>query len=159
MAICSGCGKTVADGKKFCTSCGKPVKAVKTRAKKEEPPVKAKKTAAAKPAAVSKSSPKPAPSTKTAPAGNPQQGSYYAVMSVGAYVLASILMCIPLIGLVICIVWAFVSCNNINKRNYARAILIFMLIGLVLSGLVILLSGWVRSTFFQFLPDFWFNIF
>ncbi|MDR0447846.1 MAG: hypothetical protein LBH07_04175 [Treponema sp.] len=56
-----------------------------------------------------------------------------SVMSVGSYVIAALLMSIPLIGLVICIVWAFFSCNNQNKRNFARACLIFVIIGIVLS--------------------------
>ena len=67
------------------------------------------------------------------PSAKPPPGSSYAVMSVGAYVFASILMSIPFIGLVICIIWAFVSCNNLNKRNFARAYLIFMIIGIVFS--------------------------
>jgi len=162
MAICTECGKTVADGKKFCTSCGKPMKAAKTRARKT--PVSEKQTAVApKP----KPSPKqkPAPVKKTAKTQNTvpaaaasvntgnqlPQGNHYAVMSVGSFVLASILMSIPVIGLIICLVWAFGGCKNINKRNYARAFLIFMLIGLVLCLVGYLLAGWARETLLKFL--------
>ena len=56
-----------------------------------------------------------------------------AVMSTSSFVIASILMSIPVIGLLICLVWAFVSCGNMNKRNFARAYLIFMVIGIVFS--------------------------
>ena len=71
--------------------------------------------------------------------GKPPSGSSYAVMSVGAYVFASILMSLPIIGLIICIVWAFVSCSNENRRNFARACIVLMIIGIVFS-LVIFLS-------------------
>ena len=66
-------------------------------------------------------------------------------MSVGSYVLASILMSLPIIGLLICIFWAFISCNNLNKRNFARACLILMLIGIVLSLLIFLAITFITS--------------
>ena len=146
MAICTECGKTIEDGKKFCTNCGKPVKAAKNRVQKAAPPVRAKQTAA--------SAPKPTPAPKSAqaaPAG-PPPGSPYAVMSMGSYVLASILMSIPVVGLIISIIWACGVCKNLNKRNYARAFLIFMLIGLVLSLVAYLLARWVSSNLWNFLP-------
>ena len=77
--------------------------------------------------------------------GKPPSGSSYAVMSVGGYVLASILMSLPFVGLLICIIWAFVSCNNQNKRNFARAYLVLMLIGIGFSLLIFLSMTFLAS--------------
>ena len=80
----------------------------------------------------------------------PPPGSSYAVMSVGAYVIASILMSLPVIGLIICIIWAFVSCSNQNRRNYARACFIFMIIGVVFSLVTFLSIAWIASKLTMF---------
>ena len=69
------------------------------------------------------------------------------VMSTGAYVLAFILMSLPVIGLILCIVWAFVSCSNLNRRNLARACLILMIIGIVFSLIIVILSAAFTSSF------------
>ena len=172
MAICTECGKTVADGKKFCTNCGKPV-----RASARKTPVKTSKTDAApsKPApkSESKAAPKSSPAQKSesksiskpetkaasksepVSVSAPPQGSPYAVMGVGSFVLASFLMSIPVIGLIIGIVWAFGGCNNLNRRNLARAFLIFLLIGIVLSIVAFLL---LRTVLLPFLPGSGFDI-
>ena len=84
--------------------------------------------------------------TNTAyPSAKPPSGSSYAVMSTGGFVLASLLMCIPFIGLLICIIWAFVSCSNENRRNFARACLILMIIGIVLSLAAYLATAFLVS--------------
>jgi len=59
-----------------------------------------------------------------------------AVMSTGSFVLASLIMCIPVVGLIFCIVWACGKCSNLNKRNYARAVLIFMAVGIACAFLL-----------------------
>ena len=110
MASCKKCGANVPDDKKFCTGCGKPM-GVKA-------PVKT------------------APTTKADTGKQPSAGSPYAVMGVGSYVGASLLMSIPVIGWIICIIWALGGCNNRNKRNYARAVLIFMIIGVLVSFVI-----------------------
>ena len=51
-----------------------------------------------------------------------------------------ILSAIPLVGFICLLVWAFGSNANLNKKNYARAILIMGLIAVVL-WVVILIIG------------------
>lgn len=69
-----------------------------------------------------------------APAGNPysQQMNRPEEVSVLQYLGMMWVMVIPIVGLVLMIVWAF-SNDGINRRNYARAILINLAIGIVLS--------------------------
>lgn len=105
MAQCSKCGATVADGIDFCTECGNPM------------------NAAAQPVA----SPAPAPEIDTR-----QKGDRNAILSTGAYVGGMILYNIPVVGWLICLVTVFAAKNQ-NRRNFARATLIFILIGIILS--------------------------
>lgn len=54
-----------------------------------------------------------------------------AVMSVKAWLGTLLLLCIPIVNLILLVVWGFGSGNE-NRRNYARATLIVMGIGLIL---------------------------
>jgi len=53
-------------------------------------------------------------------------------LSVGQYILTFIILAIPIVGIIMIFVWAFGSSANLNKRNFARAILIMWIIGIVL---------------------------
>ena len=75
-----------------------------------------------------------------------------AVMSVGQYVITTILMSLPVVGLILTIVWAFVSYDNMNKRNYARAYLILMAIFLGLALISTLVITLVAGSLMRFLP-------
>ncbi|MBQ7464119.1 MAG: hypothetical protein IJS86_04585 [Lachnospiraceae bacterium] len=54
-------------------------------------------------------------------------------VSVGDWILTIFLTCIPLVGIIMLFVWAFGGGNAKSKSNWAKAQLIWMLIGLVLS--------------------------
>jgi hypothetical protein len=77
----------------------------------------------------------------TARNGAPSKSSPYAVISMGGYIGYMLLFAIPMVGWVICIIMAFVSTNK-NLCNFARATLVFLLIGLVLSITMFFLSKW-----------------
>jgi purine-cytosine permease-like protein len=67
-----------------------------------------------------------------------------APLGVGSYMMMSLIQCIPLVGFIMLLVWAFSRNANTNKKNYARAALIWWLIGLglaVLAVVVMLLLG------------------
>jgi hypothetical protein len=53
-----------------------------------------------------------------------------------SFFLFEILKAIPIVNLVVFLVWAFSSDVNLNKKSYARAQLIWMLVGLVISAAV-----------------------
>ena len=157
MAFCTKCGAKIPDGKKFCTECGNPVTGGMPPAPAQPQAVHTAATAVAAP-------PMPPP-VQTAPpvqqivyaqAGEqpPPQGSPFAVMSVGGFIGSSILMAIPVIGWIFCIVWACGGCRNHNRRNFARATLIFVAIGVAL-GLIayLLLWSFIGSIFGGF---YWF---
>ena len=54
----------------------------------------------------------------------PPKGSRYAVISPLGYLGTYLLLCIPLVGLILTLVWAFGGAHNQNRRNLARAMLI-----------------------------------
>jgi len=126
MANCTKCGARIASGKKFCTKCGTPVGAAP-----ETPP--AQESAA--PAAVAT----PAQESAVSAASPAQVERNPEVISTGGYIGSALLMCVPVIGLVIFILWACGVCKSVNRRNYARATLILWAVGLVLGIIIYLL--------------------
>ena len=65
---------------------------------------------------------------------SPPPGGQYGVVSVLGWVGYFIVAAIPVVGLVMCFVWAFGK-GNINRRNVFRAALILMAASIVL-GLI-----------------------
>lgn len=62
-------------------------------------------------------------------------------MSVGQYVVMMLIGIIPIVGIIMWFVWAFGSNTNTNKKNFARAYLIFILIGIGLSIVISVIFG------------------
>tara|TARA_B110000114_G_C14896538_1_gene318918 strand:- start:256 stop:474 length:219 start_codon:yes stop_codon:yes gene_type:complete len=60
-------------------------------------------------------------------------------MSVGDWVITMIIASIPLIGIIMLFVWAFGSDTNLSKKNWAKAILIFFGIIIVIYILILVL--------------------
>lgn len=94
--------------------------------------------------------------------GNPQQYSqnyYQAPMSADflpeslkplspwAYIGYGILMGLPIVGFICTLIFAFSSSGNINRRNYARSVLILMIIGVVLTIIAAVIFAAAGSSF------------
>jgi hypothetical protein len=60
-------------------------------------------------------------------------------MSVGDWVITMLIASIPLIGIIMLFVWAFGSDTNLSKKNWAKAILIFFGIIIVIYILILVL--------------------
>ncbi len=81
---------------------------------------------------------------------NDSQGRPTAPVSVGEWVLTLLIMVIPLVNLIMLFVWAFGGGTNPSKANWAKASLIWMVIGIVLAvvfwgaiaGLIAARGGW-----------------
>ena len=145
MAFCTACGSNIPDGINFCTECGKSMGVSASSSSSVEKISQTQQTP-------SRPQPVPPPQTMTQPGPQgeapPISGSRYAVMSVGAYIGYSLLFSLPVIGWIICLVMAFTS-KNLNKRNFAKAILIFMVIGFVTSIILFFLFRLVSEVAFQ----------
>ena len=64
------------------------------------------------------------------------KGTKYEPITTGGFIGIMLLLCIPVIGLILLIVWACGGCRKLSKRSFARATLILGVIMAVL-GLVI----------------------
>jgi len=62
----------------------------------------------------------------------PRKKSKWGIISTKGYIGINLLMAIPVVGLILTIIWACGGCRKYAKRNYARAMLIFMAIGIIL---------------------------
>ena len=73
--------------------------------------------------------------------GAPAQAPDESADSVGSWMLTLLLMAIPVVNLVYLLMLAFGSAHSASKRNWAKATLIWMVIGAVLSILLSLVLG------------------
>ena len=69
------------------------------------------------------------------------QETTYTPVTVGNWLLTTLLMCIPLVNIVLLFVWAFGNNTPISKSNWAKAALIWALISFVLYVLLFLVIG------------------
>jgi len=85
---------------------------------------------------------KAAPQTGPA-AMQPQQGVQVrsqTPLGVGGFLITLIVLAIPIVGFILCIVWA-INAKNVNRRNLSRAYLILFIIGIVISILMYIFAG------------------
>ncbi|MDR0906740.1 MAG: zinc ribbon domain-containing protein [Oscillospiraceae bacterium] len=128
MAICTECGANVPDEIKFCTECGKPM----TAAAPAAPPP---------PATAPAPAPQPAPQPVYAPVA---AAPSYPAIGTGGYIGMMILFAIPVIGWLACIIMSFAA-KNPNRKHYARATLIMLIIGLILSVVLFFVFKWASG--------------
>ena len=55
-----------------------------------------------------------------------------SIVTIGDWIITMILMCIPFVNFIMFLVWAFSAVTPVSKANWAKATLIFLLIGFVL---------------------------
>lgn len=134
--FCTNCGTSIPDDKNFCTECGSSV-ATETPVRQQTPP----------PTQTTPPPVQPNYQYQAAPTGDaePAKGSKFEPITTGGYIGIMLLMCIPIVGLILMIIWAFGGCKKVNKRNLARASLIMMVIGAILS----LIFGFVVKSLFN----------
>lgn len=143
--FCTGCGMELTDGLMFCTGCGTKVPegapaeapAVKEEIPAEEKVVKEPVTVQAQPEQQQQYIP-PHQTAYTPPMQALQQAENHSA-STAHFFWMMLVYALPLIGWIICIVMAFAPKNE-SKKHFARAILIWGIVGIVISiiGLIIL---------------------
>ena len=131
--FCTECGKEIAQGVAFCTECG-------TKAPADPAP---SVTETVTEAATTKAE-TPVVHTPTAQTGYQAQQTYTQpapdptskVVGTGAYFGLMLLFAIPIIGQIACLIMAFAPKNK-NIKHFARAMLIWTIIGIIIAALVI----------------------
>ena len=66
------------------------------------------------------------------------------VLSVKDWIITLLITAIPLVGIIMLFVWAFGSNENPNKSNWAKALLVWTAIGIVVT---VLLWGTIAAIF------------
>ena len=148
MKHCPYCGSALDDGAKFCVECGQPlpedapvVEAAPAAAPVE--PVHAKPAVSDGPAAAAPV-PAAAEASQAAPVEMPvitQIPPKKQMLSTFQYILLSLLYGIPVIGLIVMIIMACAAKNK-NLKHWTRALLIWILVGLIVS-VILGLVAWI----------------
>lgn len=81
------------------------------------------------------------PASKNPADRKPPKGSPYAVLGSWSFVGTMLLMCIPVVGFILTIVWACGGAHNQNRRNYARSVLLLYAILIVIYLLLVFVVG------------------
>lgn len=138
--LCPNCGKNVPDDSRFCDGCGFSLAGEVSPAAEAAEPVPA---AAQQPYGYSQVQqpgymPPVQQTVYAAPPVYPvSMVNLDAPLSVGSYMLMTLVQAIPVIGFIMLLVWAFSKNSNTNRKNYAKAALIWWLIGLGLTLVVV----------------------
>lgn len=64
----------------------------------------------------------------------PDKHSRYAVIGSWSFFGTLLLMCLPVVGLILTLVWALGGAHNLNRVHYARAVLLVLLLSVILSA-------------------------
>lgn len=62
---------------------------------------------------------------------NDQVANNEKPMSVGDWFVTILILAIPIVNIIMYLVWAFSSGTNLNKKNFCKATLLWMVIGFV----------------------------
>lgn len=122
MAYCRYCGTNNADHAKYCTNCGSPLSAQPQR---EE----------------SKPYARQSEQQQREPDYMQREPEQEYVQSQGQWVLDTFLICIPIVGLILLIVWSVTDQPDLSKQRWARASLIWAIIGIVATMVIGALFG------------------
>lgn len=83
----------------------------------------------------------PPPTQPIALTAESVKGTKYEPISAWGFIGIMLLMCIPVVGLILTIVWACGGCRKICKRSLARAAIIMTVIGIVIGIIFALVGG------------------
>lgn len=140
--ICKNCGAEASDGAVFCGNCGSRMDIQETAPAQPAPqPVQQQYNAQYT-----------QPNTGYAPS-NSYADRLREPLSTGSFMLMMLVSFIPIVNLIMLLVWAFSGDTNLNKKNWSRAMLIWMLIGIAISIILSIALVALSATLFDFFED------
>ena len=169
--ICKNCSAQIPDGSKFCTVCGHKIVVEPFVAPKPQQPPQTEPTQVppqaqhmqTPPQTQHTQVPSQAPYTQIPPQVQQGQVPPYnlndaqqqtvskntaldAPLTVLDFFLMSLLSFVPIIGFIFLLIWAFSGNTNINRKNYARAALIWILVSVGLMILLTIIGGGILNS-------------
>jgi len=143
--FCPNCGTSVPDGSKFCVSCGSSMQqpeeanelineSIQQQVQEEYQPQQPAPQQQTEYQQQYQPMPQPARTNNI----NVQPGVDVRekVYGVGGWLITLLLLCIPIVNFILTLVWAFSGSVNKNKKNFAIALLIMMVIMTAISIVV-----------------------
>ncbi len=162
--FCGNCGYSLEDDARFCPECGTKTQEAPETATEEKkpepvitpkaqnvPPVKAQitqpnpKPVAPQPVVPQPVIPQPAPTPAPVDKSN-------KIVKTGTFFGFMLLFAIPVIGFICAIIFSFAPKSK-SLKNFARATLIWMIIGLVITAIIVILCFVMTTTIINFLQD------
>lgn len=133
--ICKNCSAQIPDGSKFCTACGHKIVVEPFVASKPQQPPQAQPTQVP-----------PYNLNGTQQQTVSKNTALDAPLTVLDFFLMSLLSFVPIIGFIFLLIWAFSGNTNINRKNYARAALIWILVSVGLMILLTIIGGGILNS-------------
>lgn len=145
--FCTECGKEILENVAFCTECGTKIEVEESTAEpQEQQPVtkEVNSTEIKKPV----ETPLKQPASNAQPVVDPSS----KVVSTGAYFGLTFLFAMPVIGFLACIIFAFAPKNK-NLKNFAKATLIWFIIGFILMAILVAIGFLFAESFMQYVEQ------
>lgn len=150
---CANCGSPLKEGAAFCENCGQATAPENNNIREQESIPQPYATSSNQPSQGAAMLNQPYQSGAPSPYLNqdPSYRSYQdeSIMTTGSWFVTMLITAIPIVGIVMILIWAFGSTGNTNRRNYARAVLIWAIISLVLGILFFVVFGSLWANFYK----------
>ncbi len=148
--ICKNCSAQIPDGSKFCTACGHKIVVEPFVASKPQQPPQTTHTQVPPytqiPSQVQQGQGAPYNLNDAQQQTVSKNTALDAPLTVLDFFLMSLLSFVPIIGFIFLLIWAFSGNTNINRKNYARAALIWILVSVGLMILLTIIGGGILNS-------------
>ena len=152
MKKCPFCGAVLRDGANFCVSCGRSLRTAQTQSNQNGYTIPGA-APSSRPNQNPHGTPVPPPQEgfRELPPHTPIDPNVPELLSVLDYFVLFLVTSIPVVGVILALYWGFSSQTGVNRKNFARTILIlrviqyvFMLLyALLIVGLLHSGNAWV----------------
>ena len=136
--FCENCGTQLPDNSVFCSECGSKISLEENQRQRGPVPPVMRQTAPRQPSEPYRRENEPRQSSESYAGGAPD------IIGLGQYILMIFLTGIPIVNIILLVKWGFFNKQKPNKSNFAKALLFYYLIAVIIYVLYIRL--WLSVT-------------